>query len=274
MPAPLESPAARPAQGSAPSDATARRARVGLTDHQDAAATNGGRFCFDCGAWLGSLGLEPTPQLFVAHLVEFFRDVRRLLKPTGTAWLNLGDSFYQNSQNSRGRASRDEHGLKPRDLVGVPWRTALALQADGWYVRSDLVWWKPNPVPEPARDRPVRAHEFLFLLTREPHYYYDAEAVREPAVSKPSSTPWPMPTIHGGKYERIQDPRVRAATKYARRDAPISTTRHMRSVLAIPSGLCRPSAFGMYTLRDGFARYAPRCTLACRSWRFASRFCP
>ncbi len=124
-----------------PTDSTARRARVGLTDRQDSAATNGGRFCLDCDAWLGSLGLEPTPQLFVAHLVELFRDVRRLLKPTGLVWLNLGDTFYQ---SARGRAGREEHGLKPKDLVGVPWRTALALQADGWYLRGDVVWWKPN----------------------------------------------------------------------------------------------------------------------------------
>lgn len=164
-----------------PSDATTRRARVGLTDRQDAAATNGGRLCVDCDAWLGSLGLEPTPQLFVTHLVELFRGVRRLLKPTGLVWLNLGDTFYQ-APMSRARSA--EPGLKPKDLVGVPWRTALALQADGWFLRSDIVWHKQNPVPEPAHDRPRRAHELLFLLSREPRYHYDAEAVREPAVTR------------------------------------------------------------------------------------------
>jgi DNA modification methylase len=144
-----------------PSDTTTRRSRVGISDRQDAAATNGGRFCLDCGAWLGHLGLEPTPQLYVAHLVELFQAVRRLLKPTGVVWLNLGDTFFQ---NARGRASAAEHGLKPKDLIGVPWRSALGLQADGWYLRSDVIWHKPNPFPEPALDRPARAHEFLFLL--------------------------------------------------------------------------------------------------------------
>jgi DNA modification methylase len=162
-----------------PSDSTTRRARVGLTADQDAAATNGGRFCTRCDAWLGALGLEPSPERFVEHMVELFASIRRVLKPTGTVWLNLGDSFYGGSRNARGSS----HGLKPKDLIGVPWRAALGLQADGWYLRSDLVWAKPNPVPEPAVDRPVRAHEFFFLLTREPRYFYDAEAVRQPATS-------------------------------------------------------------------------------------------
>lgn len=105
------------------------------------------------------------------------------MKPTGTVWLNLGDSFYGGSRN-RGA---DADGLKAKDLIGVPWRVALGLQADGWYLRSDIVWHKPNPVPEPAADRPVRAHEFFFLLSRGPHYFYDAEAVREPAAGGSSS---------------------------------------------------------------------------------------
>src|SRR5215472_5320862 len=209
-----------------PADVSPRSARVGLTDHQDDAATKGGRMCADCGAWRGSLGLEPSPSLFVGHLVEIFRGVRRLLKPTGTVWLNLGDTFFH---AGKVRGAR-ESGLKPKDLIGIPWRTALALQADGWWLRSDLIWCKPNPVPEPARDRPVRAHEFVFLLSRQPRYYYDAEAVREPAVSRSSSTPWPMPAIHGGKYAQLNDSRVRSAAKYARRPAPRTDSRHRRSV--------------------------------------------
>ena len=162
-----------------PTDTTTRKARVGLNRHQDSAATNGGRFCQRCGAWLGSLGLESSPELFVAHTVELLRDVRRVLKPTGSLWLNLGDSFYGGSRSRRGAA----HGLKPKDLIGIPWRVALALQADGWYLRSDIVWEKNNPAPEPSIDRPIRAHEFLFLLTKAPRYFYDAEAVREPATT-------------------------------------------------------------------------------------------
>lgn len=153
-----------------------------------------GRFCAGCDAWLGSLGLEPTPDLFVAHMVDFFRGVRRLLKPTGTLWLNLGDNFYGSALNAGPGA-----GLKPKDLVGIPWRVALALQADGWYLRSDIIWHKPNPVPEPAPDRPVRAHELLFLLSREPHYFYDAQAVREPSAGSPGldrglRSVWTIPT--------------------------------------------------------------------------------
>ena len=173
-----------------PTDTTSRRARVGLTEHQDTAATGGGRFCERCGAWLGSLGLESSPELFVAHMVDVMRDVRRVLKPTGTLWLNLGDSFYGGSRTARSAAG----GLKPKDLIGIPWEVALAMRRDGWYLRTDLVWSKPNPVPEPSVDRPIRSHEFVFLLAKERHYFYDAEAVRELAstcrgISRRPDTP-------------------------------------------------------------------------------------
>lgn len=151
--------------------------------------------CSDCGAWRGQLGLEPSPELYVAHLVEVFRDVRRVLKPQGSIWVNLGDCYnagtnaprvastnrvgYWGAAGSMGDRRVKAIGLKPKDLVGIPWRVALALQADGWYLRSDVIWAKPNPVPEGVRDRPVRAHEYLFLFSKESHYFYDAEAVRE-----------------------------------------------------------------------------------------------
>jgi DNA modification methylase len=143
----------------------------------------------------GQLGLEPTPEKYVARLVEGFREVRRVLRRTGTLWLNLGDSYAGNGggasawstpleqQKKRvGNAdlpSRTHAGLKPKDLVGIPWRVAFALQADGWYLRSDIIWAKPNPMPESVTDRPTKAHEYLFLLSRSARYYYDAEAVRE-----------------------------------------------------------------------------------------------
>jgi DNA modification methylase len=152
--------------------------------------------CANCCAWRGQLGLEPHPELYVKHLVSVFSEIRRVLKPQGTVWVNLGDCYnagtnsprtpsfnrvgYWQAAGSMGDRRVRAPGLKTKDLVGIPWRVALALQADGWYLRSDVIWAKPNPVPEGVRDRPVRAHEYLFLLSKEPRYFYDAEAVREP----------------------------------------------------------------------------------------------
>lgn len=152
--------------------------------------------CERCGAWLGCLGLEPTPDLYVEHLVTVFREVRRVLRPDGTLWLNLGDS-YNGSGGAGGDykagglrdgqpryPGRKVAGLKPKDLVGIPWRVAFALQADGWWLRSDIIWAKRAPMPESVTDRPTRAHEFIFLLSKSQRYYYDAEAVAEQSVSK------------------------------------------------------------------------------------------
>lgn len=162
----------------------------------------------------GQLGLEPTPQEYVARMVEVFREVRRVLRDDGTLWLNLGDSYaadrggsYQPAETlaggvsgrmpdgaatNRGRsngytASRDAraHGLKHKDLVGIPWRVAFALQEDGWYLRSDVIWAKPNPMPESVTDRPTKAHEYLFLFAKSARYFYDYQAIREPLVSTP-----------------------------------------------------------------------------------------
>ena len=141
------------------------------------------------------LGLEPTPEEYVAKMVEIFREVRRVLRDDGTLWLNLGDSYaangisgldIQGDTSTVGKANPRSHhkkvvppGLKPKDLIGIPWRVALALQADGWYLRSDIIWHKPNPMPESVTDRPTKAHEYIFLLTKRPRYYYDAEAIKE-----------------------------------------------------------------------------------------------
>ncbi len=149
----------------------------------------------DYGIGDDALGLEPTPELYAQHLVEIFREVRRVLRDDGTLWLNLGDSYCAqgdrtgNNGFNDGRTNRQKRfnaptpdGLKPKDLVGIPWRIAFALQADGWYLRSDIIWHKPNPMPESVTDRPTKAHEYLFLLTKNQRYYYDADAIREPHV--------------------------------------------------------------------------------------------
>lgn len=148
------------------------------------------------------IGLEKTPQEYVATMVQVFREVRRVLKQDGTCWLNLGDSYARqagddstkstDSGMKTGRTGKSEllfkdgnnvppAGLKPKDLVGIPWRVAFALQDDGWWLRSDIIWSKPNPMPESVTDRPTRAHEYIFLLTKSPKYFYDADAIREPA---------------------------------------------------------------------------------------------
>jgi DNA modification methylase len=146
------------------------------------------------------MGLERTPDEYVAGMVALFREVRRVLTDDGTLWLNLGDS-YSGSANSggvnptridargivsgesvrvTGLPSKGGDGIKPKDLLGIPWRVAFALQADGWYLRSDIIWAKPNSMPESVTDRPTKAHEYLFLLAKSPRYYYNADAVREP----------------------------------------------------------------------------------------------
>jgi DNA modification methylase len=134
-----------------------------------------------CGAryFDQQLGLEATPDAWAARLVEVFAEVRRVLRPDGTLWLNAGDAYAGGASGNGSSGARRPHGLAPKQLLGLPWRLAFALQADGWWLRSDLVWAKPNALPESARDRPSRAHEYLFLLAARARYYYDPDAVRE-----------------------------------------------------------------------------------------------
>ena len=149
----------------------------------------------------GQLGLEATPAEYVARMVEVFAGVWRVLRDDGTLWLNLGDSYAAQGGAHGGRGDNQAgvgakvlhavgagdkaartapNGLKPKDLVGIPWMVAFALRADGWYLRSDIIWSKPNPMPESVTDRPTKAHEYLFLLSKSARYYYDAAAIREP----------------------------------------------------------------------------------------------
>ncbi len=158
----------------------------------------------ECGARRidSQIGLEPTMDEYVAHLSAVFAEVWRVLRDDGTLWLNLGDTYSSGSRTTQVRDTfRDAasgkqdylngtavraatpEGLKPKDLIGVPWRVAFALQAAGWYLRSDIIWHKPNPMPESVTDRPTKAHEYIFLLSKSERYWYDAEAVKEAGVS-------------------------------------------------------------------------------------------
>ena len=165
--------------------------------------------CSRCGAWRGALGLEPTPEMYVEHMVEVFREVRRVLRRDGTLWLNLGDTYnaYNGNRGIESRYAGDRRRvgepmfpsgyglmaqtLKPKDLIGIPWRVAFALQSDGWYLRSDIIWAKPNPMPESVTDRPTKAHEYIFLLAKSERYYYDADAIREPFADERMGDPGP-----------------------------------------------------------------------------------
>jgi DNA modification methylase len=156
---------------------------------------------YQCGPH--EIGLEATPEQYVAALLEVFREVRRVLRDDGVLWLVLGDSYRgagwcgprragakpaRNRTSASGRDSLDDNrhrpeALKRKDLIGIPWRVALALQADGWHLRADVIWAKPNPMPEPVLDRPTRSHDYVFLLAKRRCYFYDAGAIAEPAVS-------------------------------------------------------------------------------------------
>ena len=154
--------------------------------------------------YAAQIGLEPTPDAYVAEMVSVFREVRRVLADDGTLWLNLGDSYasgeigrHDGSSGARiggkkvstkfdkRQQARIETGMAAKNLIGIPWRVAFALQADGWYLRADIIWHKPNPMPESVTDRPTKAHEYVFLLTKSARYYYDAAAIDEPLISPP-----------------------------------------------------------------------------------------
>ena len=146
----------------------------------------------------GQIGLEATPEEYVQKIVEVFREVWRVLRDDGTLWLNIGDSYSGSGKGPAGNlgATHNERhlehktggivpeGLKPKDLVGVPWRVAFALQKDGWYLRQDIIWHKPNPMPESVQDRCTKSHEYIFLLTKNSKYYFDNDAISEEANYK------------------------------------------------------------------------------------------
>jgi DNA modification methylase len=191
------------------------------------------------------IGLEATPEAFVDALVAVFRDVRRCLRDDGTLWLNLGDSYASASKGSGGPSAKQlsnagsryemsqrlEHGLKEKDLVGIPWRVAFALQADGWYLRQDIIWHKPNPMPESVTDRCTKAHEYVFLLAKSERYFYDADAIAEPSIYAGA-----LITSNAGKNGDMGDMGAYGATRTGSLRAEgvrIKETRNRRSVWTV-----------------------------------------
>lgn len=204
----------------------------------------------------GQIGLEDSPDAFVAKLVEVFREVRRVLRDDGTLWLNLGDS-YVGSANNGGVASKTMQGtqaatgknlptkggegLKPKDLIGIPWRVAFALQADGWYLRQDIIWHKPNPMPESVQDRCTKAHEYIFLLTKSARYHYDAEAVAEAAANRE-----PGNKSHKHADAAALDASGRSRTKLGLGSVEASETRNKRSVWTVATHPYKEAHFATF----------------------------
>jgi len=214
----------------------------------------------------GQIGLEESPEAYIERLMDVFRQVQRVLKPTGTLWLNIGDS-YAGSGRGKGDVNKKSkvqnkashvgdifnkpyrlHGYKNKDLIGIPWQLAFALRADGWYLRQDIIWHKPNPMPESITDRCTKAHEYIFLLTRSARYYFDHKAILEPA-----------------KYDGRKDTTAKGSPKYAGTGAGLQVqsfangiherwpstlqgrpARNKRSVWNVPTRSFRGAHFATY----------------------------
>ena len=210
----------------------------------------------------GQIGLEASPDAFVAKLVDVFREVRRVLRDDGTVWLNLGDSYCSighkksssgyGSTGLAGGKAQEHHplrrennvpGLKHKDLIGIPWRVAFALQADGWYLRQDIIWHKPNPMPESVRDRCTKAHEYIFLLSKSERYYWDAEAMKESAVSKVQKRKRPNGlSVEHGKRSGVYRPNCGVSEYRNRRSVWSVTTKPYSGAhfATFPPDLIRP----------------------------------
>ena len=205
----------------------------------------------------GQIGLEPTPEAYVSKMVEVFREVRRVLRDDGTLWLNIGDSFTSGGRTwrdadkknvARGMSYRPATpaGLKPKDLIGVPWRLAFALQADGWYLRQDIIWHKPNPMPESVRDRCTKSHEYIFLLSKSERYYFDSESIKEPAKVSSKGI-----RFGGSKYGDSTDP------KYATKSGNVSKEYEKANKRSVWSVTTKPFK-GAH-----FATFPPDLVLPC-----------
>ena len=225
----------------------------------------GGKLCVKCGCWFGSLGLEPTPQLYVEHMVAVFREIRRVLRSDGVAWCEIGDSYAAGS-NPPG-------GLKPKDLVMVPFRLALALQADGWWVRSDCIWARQNPMPESVQDRPARAHSYVFQLVKAERYFHDADAVREVATGGHS---WGKAAGGEGNKVAGNDTNIRQKESWygsMRYQIESGDLRNLRTVWNIPSAAGYDAGIGVAHFASFPERLPEICILASTSEKGACHEC-
>ena len=185
----------------------------------------------------GQIGLEETPQAYVDKMVEVFRCVRDLLSDDGTLWLNLGDSYFPHNGSRgnktpagdtlRGRTNEYQpapklraEGIKGKDLIGIPWLVALALRADGWYLRQDIIWAKPNPMPESVTDRCTKSHEYIFLMSKNSKYYFDHEAIKEPSKSQSQGI-----RFGGNKYGDSDDPKHATKSGNVSKEYPMANKR-------------------------------------------------
>lgn len=167
----------------------------------------------------GQIGLEETPEAYIERLTDVFREVRRVLRNDGTLWVNIGDSYcgtgdkgdYKDPKYAEGRngqsvsRTKTVNGCKPKDLIGIPWMLAFSLRADGWYLRQDIIWQKPNPMPESVRDRCTKSHEYIFLLSKSPQYFFDHDAIKEKAVLPAVEKREKQPRYGGNKYTATPD---------------------------------------------------------------------
>ena len=206
----------------------------------------------------GQIGNEPTPEEFVQRLVQVFAECRRVLRPDGTLWVNIGDSYSgsrsrgnkvcSNGQFNENRQSRPvitlpkSVGCKPKDLIGIPWTLALALRQDGWHLRSEIIWHKPNPMPESVTDRPTRAHEQIFLFSKSAKYHYDSDAIREANATKPHA--------HGASKQKSQVALIRNAASDASRQPDriwaANGGRNKRSVWTCPVSSYKGAHFATF----------------------------
>ena len=216
----------------------------------------------------GQIGLEASPREFIESLVAVFREVRRVLRDDGTLWVNLGDSYasiaggYAPEGSAgkhdtvskatrgavlRGRRRAPPDGLKQKDLMGMPWRLAIALQDDGWYLRQDIIWHKPNPMPESIKDRCTKAHEYVFLLSKGPRYYFDQSAIREPARAQaaPESASRRNSFARQTKYTEGEHGQT-GQHREARADVLYDETRNKRSVWTVATASFKGAHFATF----------------------------